>query len=357
MAYTDIDDPTAYFQTKIYTGSDNGALTQVVTNDGNSDLQPDWIWIKRRNSTANHSITDTVRGLTIGLSTSTTAAEVDDDFGVTAVGSDGFSVRENTSAQGQVNTGTLVAWQWKAGTSFTNDASGTGIGSIDSTGSVNTDAGFSIVSFTGTGSNGTIKHGLNSALSIIIVKGRDFVDNWMMFHSSLGGGKKLKFNLTGAEITSSEAWNNTSPTSSVFSVGIDGEGNNNGSAMIAYCFAEKKGYSKFSSYVGNGNANGTFIYTGFKPAFCMVHRSSAAGENWLILDNKRDSFNPQDSSIYPNLNNAEDADGADYFDFVSNGMKVRTTNGGTNTSGATYIYMAFAENPFVTSTGVPATAR
>ena len=348
MAYTDIDKPSDYFETKLYTG--NGG-TQSITG---LDFAPNWVWIKKR-ELKNHQLYDSVRGATEALESDSTSAETTRTTELTSFNSDGFSL--GSGAKTNESSGTYVSWNWKAGTSFTNDASATGIGSIDSAGSVNNDAGFSIVSYTGTGSNGTIKHGLNSALSIIIVKGRDFVDNWMMFHSSLGGGKKLKFNLTGAEITSSEAWNNTSPTSSVFSVGIDGEGNNNGSAMIAYCFAEKKGYSKFGSYTGNGNADGTFIYTGFKPAFCMVHRSSAAGENWLILDNKRDSFNPQDSSIYPNLSNAEDADGADYFDFVSNGMKVRTTNGGTNTSGATYIYMAFAENPFVTSTGVPATAR
>jgi len=357
MAYSTIDDPTAYFQTKIYTGSDNGALTQVVTNDGNSDLQPDWVWIKRRNSAANHSITDTVRGLTIGLSTSTTAAEVNDDFGVTAVGSDSFSVRENTSAQGQVNTGTLVAWQWKAGTSFTNDASGTGIGSIDSAGSASDASGFSIVSYTGTGSAGTIKHGLSTAPKMIIQKNRDETQPWWVYFSTIGAGGQLRLNGTNAEGSDGGVlWNSTAPTSSVFSVGDNTGANGSSDACIAYCFAEKQGYSKFGSYTGNGNADGTFVYTGFKPAWIMIKRTDSAN-SWTIRDSKRSTFNLMQKSLFADLNNAE-SDSSDYnFDFLSNGFKQRNANGIDNASGGTYIYMAFAENPFVTSTGVPATAR
>ena len=356
MAYTTIDDPSAYFQTKIYTGSDNGALTQVVTNDGNSDLQPDWIWIKRRNSAANHSITDTVRGLTIGLSTSTTAAEVNDDFGVTAVGSDSFSVRENTSAQGQVNTGTLVAWQWKAGTSFTNDASGTGIGSIDSAGSVNTDAGFSIITYTGTGANATVAHGLNAIPKMIMLKTYSTSTNWIVYHNSIGNGKALSLNTTAAESADAGYFNSTTPTSTVFSLGNDGFSNGSSQTIVAYCFAPKTGYSKFGSYTGNGNADGTFVYTGFKPAWIMIKRTDDAN-SWTIRDSKRSTFNLMQKSLFADLNNAE-SDSSDYnFDFLSNGFKQRNANGIDNASGGTYIYMAFAESPLVTSTGVPATAR
>ena len=354
MAYTTIDDPSAFFQTKIYTGSDNGALTQVVTNDGNSDLQPDWIWIKRRNSTANHSITDTVRGLTIGLSTSTTAAEVDDDFGVTAVGSDGFSVRENTSAQGEVNTGTLVAWQWKAGTSFTNDASSTGIGGIDSAGSFNNTAGFSIVTYTGNAGTTTVKHGMNVAPKMIWFKRRNADStNWYIYHASIGQGKRLVLNTTAAEAADTEYMNNTAPTTSVFSLGPSGTVNTTGT-HLAYCFAEIKGYSKFGSYVSNGSTDGNFVYTGFKPAWIMVKKSSGT-QSWYIGDNKRLGYNPKNENLNADTNGAEFSQ--DNWDVLSNGFKIRQTGAGVGTDGDTYIYCAIAESPFVTSTGVPATAR
>ena len=354
MAYTTIDDPSAFFQTKIYTGSDNGALTQVVTNDGNSDLQPDWIWIKRRNGSANHSITDTVRGLTIGLSTSTNAAEVDDDFGVTAVGSDGFSVRENTSAQGEINTGTLVAWQWKAGTSFTNDASSTGIGGIDSAGSFNNTAGFSIVTYTGNAGTTTVKHGMNVAPKMIWFKRRNAGStNWYIYHASLGQGKRLVLNTTAAEAADTEYMNNTAPTTSVFSLGPSGTVNTTGT-HLAYCFAEIKGYSKFGSYVSNGSTDGNFVYTGFKPAWIMVKKSSGT-QSWYIGDNKRLGYNPKNENLNADTNGAEFSQ--DNWDVLSNGFKIRQTGAGVGTDGDTYIYYAIAESPFVTSTGVPATAR
>ena len=354
MAYTTIDDPSAFFQCKLYTGSDNGALTQVVTNDGNSDLQPDWIWIKRRNGSANHSITDTVRGLTIGLSTSTNAAEVDDDFGVTAVGSDGFSVRENTSAQGEINTGTLVAWQWKAGTSFTNDASSTGIGGIDSAGSFNNTAGFSIVTYTGNAGTTTVKHGMNVAPKMIWFKRRNADStNWYIYHASIGQGKRLVLNTTAAEAADTEYMNNTAPTTSVFSLGPSGTTNTTGT-HLAYCFAEIKGYSKFGSYVSNGSTDGNFVYTGFKPAWIMVKKSSGT-QSWYIGDNKRLGYNPKNENLNADTNGAEFSQ--DNWDVLSNGFKIRQTGAGVGTDGDTYIYYAIAESPFVTSTGVPATAR
>ena len=353
MAYTDIDDPEAYFQVKIYTGTGS---SQAQTFDGDTDMQPDMVWIKQRSGVEQHVIFDSVRGVQKYIAPNTTAAEGDTATTLTAFGSDGFTEGGHGITGG--SSSTYASWNWKAGTSFTNDASATGIGTIDSSGSVNTDAGFSIISYTGNFTAGaTVGHGLGVVPKMIIVKNySNATESWNVYHESIGNTKYLALNTTAAADTAPR-WNDTSPTSTVFTNGANGATNESGGTIIAYCFAEKQGYSKFGSYTGNGSTDGTFVYTGFKPAFCMVHRSSAAGENWLILDNKRDSFNPQDSSIYPNLSNAEDADGADYFDFVSNGMKVRTTNGGTNTSGATYIYMAFAENPFTTSTGVPATAR
>ena len=351
MAYTDIDDPSAYFQTKTYTG--NGSA-RALTFDGNSDLQPDWVWIKKRSggSATSHVVTDVVRGLNKQLFINEAAAEESYTSVLTAFGSNGFSL--STAGLVNTNTNTYVAWNWKAGTSFTNDASGTGIGSIDSAGSFNNDSGFSIVSYTGTGSNGTLKHGLNSTPSTIIVKERGGDGNWIVYHSTLGNGKYLSLTDTGAAVTASNYWNNTSPTSSVFTVGTTGNVNGSSKTYIAYCFADVKGYSKFGSYVGNGSSSGTFCYTGQKSSFIMIKATSGT-ENWRMYDNKRNGFNVDNEQLFPNLSNAEASD-AD-LDILSNGFKCRRNSGGFNNSGTTYIYMAFAENPFVTSSGVPATAR
>ena len=330
MAYTTIDKPTDYFETILYTG--NGGTLNV----GGLDFQPDWVWYKNRSATANHGLFDAVRGATKLIQSNNNSAE-QTVSGVTSFNSDGFSLGADSDGNGNGNN--IVSWNWKETAT----------------------AGFDIVSYTGNGSNRTISHSLSAVPSMMIVKNRDADEEWTVYHhknTSAPATDYLALNTTGATTDSDNRWNDTAPTSSVFTLGTTGNVNANGQKFINYLFSEVKGYSKFSSYIGNGNdGNGPFIFTGFKPAFCMVKRSSASGENWLILDNKRDSFNPQDSSLYPNLANAEDADGADYFDFYSNGMKVKTNNGGTNTSGATYIFMAFAEQPFVTSTGVPTTAR
>jgi len=226
-------------------------------------------------------------------------------------------------------------------------------GSIQSKVSASTDAGFSIVSYTGTGSNATIGHGLSSVPKVIICKNRDTVENWITYHEPLGAGKFLRLNQTNAETTSSNFWNDTTPTSSVFSVATGITVNNSGDDIVAYCFAEKKGYSKFGSYVGNGSTDGSTIWTGMRISFLMVKASSDTSA-WYIYDNKRVGYNPDNNQLYPDRNNAEDT--TDQVDFLSNGFKWRTT-GDPNTSGRTYIYMAFAESPFVTSTGIPTTAR
>ena len=351
MAYTDIDDPSAYFQTTLYTG--NGG-TQTITNGGNSDLQPNWIWTKVRSETGSHRLVDTVRGITKPLFSNGTDAE-GNETNYSAFNSDGFSLVNNSLNE---NNRTYVAWQWKAGTSFTNDASGTGIGSIDSAGSVNQDAGFSICSYTGTGSAGTIKHGLNTAPKVVILKSRSDAQNWMVgmnINSSINFTDALALNQNYALEDYAGYWNDTAPTSSVVSLGSHNNTNGSSKTYIAYCFAEKQGYSKFGSYVGNGNADGTFVYTGFAPAFFILKRTDAT-EQWLIKDNKRPGYNPN-NTLYANLNNAEDTGSSVYGDFVSNGVKLRGTYNGMNASGGSYIYMAFASNPFTTSSGVPATAR
>ena len=353
MAYTDIDDPSAYFQTKLYTAAD------AYTFDGNSDLAPNWMWIKERNGTNEHNLFDSVRGTTIRLESSASAAEQTSSTTLTAFGSDGFTVGNN-GGTGQ-NGGNYVGWGWKAGTSFTNDASATSVGNIDSQGSVNQTAGFSIIKWSGNGSNDQqIAHGLGAAPAWWIVKRRNADVDWYTVHKSTIADYHDDYFLRLNENTILEGDNNVGtgvPTSSVFFVGNDTLSNASGGEYIAYLFAEKQGYSKVGSYVGNGNANGTFVYTGFKPAF-VIAKNSSATTNWQLLDNKRNTFNVVNKVLYPDISNAEATVSGDRLvDFLSNGFKVRNTTTDWNTSGQTIIYMCFAENPFTTSTGVPTTAR
>jgi len=349
MAYTEIDDPSAYFQTALYSGN---AGTQSITNDGNSDLQPNWVWIKQRSGTQNHNLQDSVRGSTKILKSNTSADETTDANGVTSFNTDGFSI----GTRADINqSGTYVAWQWKAGTSFTNDASGTGIGSIDSAGSVNTDAGFSIISYTGTGSAATVAHGLGSAPRMIIIKDRSNSRNWGVYHQSMGNTYAMYLDLNNEKGGgNSSFWNSTSPTSSVFSINTRNEVNASSANMIAYCFAEKQGFSKIGSYTGTGNANGTFIYTGFKPAFILFKCTDATGD-WVLYDSKRNGYNGSNLALYADTSQGDDS--GNEPDILSNGFKQTGTGNDRNGNGNAYIYMAFAEQPFVTSTGVPATAR
>ena len=346
MAYTTIDKPSDYFNIVQYTGN---AGTQAITGVG---FSPNWVWGKARNAAEGHAIHDTIRGVRKNVLANTTAAE-EDIASITAFGSDGFTLGSNAHLNN--NNSPTVAWCWKAETAFSNDASSTSIGTIDSTGSFNNDAGFSIVSYTGTGSAGTIKHGLNSTPSWILVKNRiDGSIYWYNYLKVLGNNTELYLNGTDAAPGSTGAWNTTSPTSSVFSVGSHGGTNASGEATIAYCFAEKQGYSKFGSYTGNNNADGAFVYTGFKPAWLLVFAYEAGNENWMLIDNKRDGFNVENEQVFPNTNDDEESN--DEVDLLSNGFKLRRANTRMNGS-IPYIYMAFAESPFVTSTGVPTTAR
>ena len=345
MAYTTIDKPSDYFETILYSG--NGG-TQSITS---LDFQPDWCWLKARAgaNVSDHRSVDSVRGATKELFQNATSPEETNTNGLTAFNSNGFSLG---SSGGTNNSNTTYAsWNWKAGTSFTNDASATGIGSIDSAGSVNQDAGFSIVSFTGGGANATIKHGLTSKPSMIIVKARGQASTWSVYHASLGATKFLRLEGNNAVGTEAGWWNNTEPTSSVFSIGT----NHYANTQIAYCFSEKQGYSKFGSYIGNGNADGTFVYLGFKPAWLLV--KSTATNDWILHDTKRSPHNVSNVTLFPNGSDADVTNTIYNQDILSNGFKARTTHARLNGSGVSYIYMAFAENPFVTSTGVPATAR
>ena len=361
MAYTTIDDPSAHFQTALYTG--NGS-TQSITNDGNSDMQPDWVWIKSRSNASWHSLQDSSRGATKTLFSNTTNAEVTYTNAQTSFDSDGFSLAADSSGGSvNVNSRTYVGWQWKAngGTTASNSN-----GSITSTVQANTDAGFSIITYTGNGtqSGQTVGHGLGAVPKVIISKDRNASSNvphWRVYHESIGNTKYLTLQGTDAASTFND-WDNTTPTSSVYSVGGAGgytPTNNNNTPYVAYVFAEKQGYSKFGKYVGNGNANGPFIYTGFKPAFVMTKRTDTTS-GWFIQDIKRGIRNSNSgTALEANTNLAESGIGATNYDidFLSNGFKLRQSNAYLNASGGTYIYMAFAENPFTTSTGIPTTAR
>ena len=351
MAYTTIDNPVEYFSATLYTA--NGTARTIATGH-----QSDWVWLKRRDGAAGHRIADSVRGANKLLYSDSSTSEQSASNTITGFVSTGFTLGDDSGGY-DVNTSsnTMVAWSWKAGTSFTNDASATGVGSIDSAGSVNTDAGFSITSYTGTGSAATVAHGLGVVPSVYILKNRTSTSNWFVYHKSTGATKSLFLDGSEAGITSSGYFNNTEPTSSVFSIGSESDLSGSSQNMIAYCFAEKKGYSKFSSFVGNGNADGPFLFCGFKPAFLIVKNTSANGFNWEIRDNKRDPHNVVDHRIYADTAGA-DVSGNPEFDFVSNGIKVRGNGNNYNTSGSTYIFMAFAESPFVNSAGaVPNNAR
>jgi hypothetical protein len=342
MAYINFD-PQDYFNTKLYTG--NGS-TQSITGVG---FQPDWVWIKTRNTTGQHEVFDAVRGATKYIVTNDLDPENTVATSLTSFDSDGFSL----SSQSAVNNGsnTFVSWNWLgngAGSSNTD-------GSITSTVSANTTSGFSIVTYTGNGTAGaTVGHGLGATPKMMLIKQLNSSNHWRVYHSSLGATNVIYLNLADATDTGqgSVNFNNTAPSSSVFTLGTNAAVNGSGNTFIAYCFAEKKGYSKFGSYTGNGNADGTFVYTGFKPAFVLFKPSSAI-ENWQIHDNKRPSYNPCDN-IAPNNNSAE-ATTNDFVDLVSNGFKLRSAT--YSASGVTYIYMAFAEEPLINSLGNPATAR
>ena len=345
MAYTTINKSGDYFNTKLISG--NGG-TQSLTGVG---FKPDFTWIKSRSRVDPHSITDIVRGVASQLDSSLNSAPTTHSDAITSFNSDGFSL----GSQADVNRSgtTFASWNWLAGGS---QGSSNTDGSINTTyTSVNTTAGFSISQYTGTGSNATVGHGLGVAPKMIIVKCISQTDAWGVYHSSVGAGKYLKLNETSAESTATTVFP-TAQTSSIFYLGDSGLVNGSGRTYIAYCFADVTGYSKFGSYVGNGSNDGTFVYTGFKPAFLMI-KNTGTTENWNIWDNKRDTYNAVESRLYPNTNDAESTSDSNDFDFLSNGFKIRNNGGNQGASGNTYIYMAFAEAPLVGSNNVPATAR
>ena len=355
MAYTTIDDPTQFFEAFAYTGNGNQHVNYT------SSFQPDWVWIKARGNTYDHQLHDSVRGVTAGYLDSATNVVEQSSYQLDSFDSDGITTDGSNITGVNGNTHTQVAWNWKAGTSFTNDASSTGVGSIDSSGSTSSDAGFSIISYTGTGSLGTIAHNLGAAPAWLIFKQRTQARDWMVYHhknpESLPETDYFYLNTADAAVDADNFMNDTAPTSSVFTVKGFSEVNKNGYTYICYAFTEKKGYSKFGNYTGNGSTDGTFVYTGFKPAWVMTKRSNNS-ENWYIIDNKRSPFNPPLNALFANGDNVEDTNATGRIqDFLSNGFKLRTSDTAVNGSSDRYIYMAFAESPFVNSKSVPTNAR
>jgi hypothetical protein len=322
----------------LYTG--NGS-TQTVTNA--AGFKPDWVWLKERSSTSSNNVYDSIRGTTKYLLTNATDAEGTDATSLTAFNSNGFSL--GGAGFTNENAQTYVAWQWQAGQGSTSSNTS---GSITSTVSVSTTAGFSIVTYTGTGANATVGHGLGVAPKMIITRYRGS-ESWSVYHTSLGGTKTLYLNLTNAANTTSLAWNNTDPTSTVFSLGSAGTTNTSGgSGMVAYCWAEIAGFSKFGSYTGNGSADGPFVYTGFRPKWIMIKQTTAspAATDWYIVDATRNDANLTNKILYANLSNAEATGANAVLDIVSNGFKIRGSDGTVNYSSSPYIYMVFAQNPF-----------
>ena len=340
-----IDDGSQYFNTVLYTG--NGS-TQSITGVG---FQPDWTWFKERSSTSGHEVYDSTRGATKLLSPNTTDAEGTNASALTSFDSDGFSVGSGGAVN--ENSQTYVGWNWKANAGSTSSNTD---GSITSTVQANTTAGFSIVTFTGTGLDATVGHGLNVAPDMVIVKSRDAARNWPIYHRSLGGDDSLKLNLTDATTTGLDCWNDLDPTSTVVHLGTTGGSNVSGEDAVMYCFHSVEGYSKFGKYTGNGSSDGTFVYTGFRPSWVMTKGASTA-QAWSMRDNKRDSFNSAQKAIYANASDAESDNVNNSIDLLSNGFKIRNQFGTENQSGQTFIYMAFAENPFVSSTAIPVVAR
>lgn len=324
-----------YMAATLYTGT---GASQSVTNAGS--FKPDLVWVKSRSGATDHKLTDSVRGVQKALISDTTGAETTDTNGLTAFGSAGFTVGSDTVYNN--NTATYVGWQWQAGQGSTSSNTS---GSITSTVSVNATAGFSVVSYTGNATAGaTVGHGLGIAPAMIIVKDRQVATSWAVYHKSIGATNYLLLNSTLAQTTSAQEWNNTAPTSSVFTVGNASSNSNQANTNIAYCWSEIAGFSKFGSYTGNGSTDGPFIYTGHRPRWVLIKRTDTTND-WMLWDTSRDPYNKADHVLYPNGSYAEtSADGRD-MDILSNGFKLRWS-AGVNVSGGTYIYASFAENPF-----------
>ena len=338
-----------YFETYLYTPGGSGGHTNSSLN-----FQPDWVWFKLIGGTESHGLYDAVRGVTKRIKSNSDAGETTESSGLTSFTSNGW-VTGADGASGSAGQN-YVSWNWKAGG---------GQGSSNTDGSTNSlytsaspNSGFSIVTYTGNGANRTIGHGLGVAPKMIFTKQYNGTRSWYVGANSVGWGSELYLNSTAGSAGSPTTFNSTAPTSSVFSIGSGSAANSNGETFVAYCFADIQGFSQIGrQYIGNANTNnGVFVYTGFKPAWVMIKKATGAANSWCIGDNKRSSSNTVLNYLLAD-NSDVDETGSQERDFLSNGFKIRNSNNMLNTSGETYIFMAFAEQPFVTSSGVPTTAR
>ena len=337
--------PSDFFSPVTYIGDESG---QTIT----TGFQPDFIWIKTRNAAYNHQLVDAVRGNTKYVQSNTNAAETTTTDAVTSFISTGFTLGADTPGWVNQNSKEIVSWNWKAGTT-----SGLTGGTITpSAYSFNTTSGFGVYAYTGTGANATIPHGLGVTPSVMMIKNVEDTQAWAVYHIDVGNTKRLTLNDTSVEATSAVTWNDTSPTSTVFSIGTNSRVNTSGEDYIAYVWAPVKGYSHISSYTGSGNADGPFAYTGFRPAFILTKPSNNADtNNWSIYDFKRIGYNVDNESLFPDTSDTETT--TDDLDILSNGFKINTTSSRVNGNNTNYVYMAFAEFPIVSSNDVPTVAR
>ena len=338
MAFTSIDNPELYFQCKLYTG--NGTDDTSITLDGTENMQPDLVWLKRRDNAGRHRLFDSVRGATKSLRSDDDENEITAADSLKSFDSDGFTLGADSASGGinvNINTETMVAWCWKESAT----------------------AGFDIVSFTGNGSARTISHSLSAVPRVIMPKARSTDGyEWRIYHASNTSAPEtdyLVLNQTYATADGLNVFNDTAPTSSVFSIGDGETPNNSGTTYIAYLFAPKQGYSAMGSYLAEGNADGVYVNLGFRPAFLLIKNQSSASTNWHIYDSKRLGYNVNNDMQRANLTNGDATD--DDLDLLSNGFKIRRVTTALNTDGDTYVYMAFAEAPFVNSKGVPTNAK
>lgn len=352
--FTTIDDSSAYFQAALYTGNSN---LNTIVNDGNSDLAPDLVWGKCRSTFKTHYWYDTSRGTEKRIESDNTSVEDINTNGLYIFQSDGFKLASGNTEND--NGETYVAWQWKAngGTTTSFSESGNNPGGNRQT---NTAAGFSIISYTGTGANAScaLAHGLGKAPELVIFKRRNNANVWAVYHQAIGVNEKLVLNSTDGEDADGAFMNGTIPNATnIYVGGTSVNTNANNGTYICYAWTSIQGYSKFGKYVGNSSTDGPFVYTGFKPAFVLQKQISANGNGWFITDSRRDPFNAATGKYLRADEIGSEGTTSKILDLLSNGFKVRNNDSAVNGSGHTYIYMAFAENPFTTSTGVPACAR